>query len=314
MYHLFQSLILVVSVFAPSFPLFLFFFQAEDGIRDLVRSRGLGDVYKRQGINAEYGDQIACWMSRLAVLVLCVLAVMCEGKARVKVFHRGDRSKWPQAMIVGSNWDAFVNNVRTRLELPASTYPTLKLYDSEDFEMQNPEEVDNGQYVFVDTSGQEVAPSLDGGALAHVPRDHFKKVGTKIHVWNYQGNENAETPPPATNTQSSSPQAGRSASPPDDQRAQLQARIAQLNQQMETFASNRQYGEAANAQAESERLTAQLESIPRADPNSAKRAQIQATLASLETQMEAAAAGRKYAEAAKLQEKHAALTVQLKTL
>ena len=26
------------------------FFQAEDGIRDLVRSRGLGDVYKRQGL------------------------------------------------------------------------------------------------------------------------------------------------------------------------------------------------------------------------------------------------------------------------
>ena len=30
--------------------LFCFFFQAEDGIRDLVRSRGLGDVYKRQVI------------------------------------------------------------------------------------------------------------------------------------------------------------------------------------------------------------------------------------------------------------------------
>ena len=28
-----------------------FFFQAEDGIRDLVRSRGLGDVYKRQVLN-----------------------------------------------------------------------------------------------------------------------------------------------------------------------------------------------------------------------------------------------------------------------
>ena len=27
-----------------------FFFQAEDGIRDLVRSRGLGDVYKRQSL------------------------------------------------------------------------------------------------------------------------------------------------------------------------------------------------------------------------------------------------------------------------
>ena len=28
--------------------LLFFFFKAEDGIRDLVRSRGLGDVYKRQ--------------------------------------------------------------------------------------------------------------------------------------------------------------------------------------------------------------------------------------------------------------------------
>ncbi len=27
---------------------FFFFFQAEDGIRDSVASRGLGDVYKRQ--------------------------------------------------------------------------------------------------------------------------------------------------------------------------------------------------------------------------------------------------------------------------
>ena len=30
-----------------------FFFQAEDGIRALVRSRGLGDVYKRQAVGAE---------------------------------------------------------------------------------------------------------------------------------------------------------------------------------------------------------------------------------------------------------------------
>ena len=28
--------------------IYYIFFQAEDGIRDLVRSRGLGDVYKRQ--------------------------------------------------------------------------------------------------------------------------------------------------------------------------------------------------------------------------------------------------------------------------
>ena len=36
---------------------FFFFFQAEDGIRDLVRSRGLGDVYKRQGYDLpDIGD------------------------------------------------------------------------------------------------------------------------------------------------------------------------------------------------------------------------------------------------------------------
>ena len=50
-----------------------FFFQAEDGIRDLVRSRGLGDVYKRQGqyirnVEAEDfgvyqdGDQDTAWL------------------------------------------------------------------------------------------------------------------------------------------------------------------------------------------------------------------------------------------------------------
>ena len=33
-----------------------FFFQAEDGIRDLVRSRGLGDVYKRQVCGARTAE------------------------------------------------------------------------------------------------------------------------------------------------------------------------------------------------------------------------------------------------------------------
>ena len=41
------SYILLSSVLFYQFFVF-FFFQAEDGIRDLVRSRGLGDVYKRQ--------------------------------------------------------------------------------------------------------------------------------------------------------------------------------------------------------------------------------------------------------------------------
>ena len=32
----------------------VFFFQEEDGIRYLVRSRGLGNVYKRQRLGVEY--------------------------------------------------------------------------------------------------------------------------------------------------------------------------------------------------------------------------------------------------------------------
>ena len=43
--------------------LLFFFFQAEDGIRDLVRSRGLGDVYKRQTI--KHGRvELACVVPR----------------------------------------------------------------------------------------------------------------------------------------------------------------------------------------------------------------------------------------------------------
>ena len=38
----------------------IFFFQAEDGIRDLVRSRGLGDVYKRQP-----GQHCGSWVSNV---------------------------------------------------------------------------------------------------------------------------------------------------------------------------------------------------------------------------------------------------------
>ena len=34
--------------------LLFFFFQAEDGIRDRSPSRGLGDVYKRQGLDYEW--------------------------------------------------------------------------------------------------------------------------------------------------------------------------------------------------------------------------------------------------------------------
>ena len=43
-----------------------FFFQAEDGIRDLVRSRGLGDVYKRQVPVAATGCEFIMWSGDLS--------------------------------------------------------------------------------------------------------------------------------------------------------------------------------------------------------------------------------------------------------
>ena len=53
--HTCTSTVQDVSVVGVTSLHFFFFFQAEDGIRDLVRSRGLGDVYKRQ----EYHCQLA---------------------------------------------------------------------------------------------------------------------------------------------------------------------------------------------------------------------------------------------------------------
>ena len=44
----------------------VFFFQAEDGIRDLVRSRGLGDVYKRQEQQSVATQQIASDIENVA--------------------------------------------------------------------------------------------------------------------------------------------------------------------------------------------------------------------------------------------------------
>ena len=46
----------------------LFFFQAEDGIRDLVRSRGLGDVYKRQLANIAQGLEPCLYLGNMDAL------------------------------------------------------------------------------------------------------------------------------------------------------------------------------------------------------------------------------------------------------
>ena len=48
----------------------VFFFQAEDGIRYLVRSRGLGDVYKRQGTGRARSQRTSAMVARLEAILM----------------------------------------------------------------------------------------------------------------------------------------------------------------------------------------------------------------------------------------------------
>ena len=96
----------------------VFFFQAEDGIRDLVRSRGLGDVYKRQ-VNAkalEVFDQ--------AELVDRSRAIADLGKDHVLLFFY--RSDCPYCHAFAPTLAAF----QARHGIPVSyTHPTLPTSD-----------------------------------------------------------------------------------------------------------------------------------------------------------------------------------------
>ena len=75
-----------------------FFFQAEDGIRVLVRSRGLGDVYKRQASERStknvitVGDSTSAvvWISETSIAgagVFCAAAPLAETKTTSAVEH-----------------------------------------------------------------------------------------------------------------------------------------------------------------------------------------------------------------------------------
>ena len=76
----------------------IFFFQAEDGIRDLVRSRGLGDVYKRQitdsitvgiavGLNGQLSKDVLSFYPNPATDQLTIKSGMIDlNKAQIRLF------------------------------------------------------------------------------------------------------------------------------------------------------------------------------------------------------------------------------------
>ena len=81
----------------------MFFFQAEDGIRDLVRSRGLGDVYKRQVpfnrwvapsvlptvAGSDFGSR--CWKDDSGLVTACLLYTSDAADERSSVDLGGRR-------------------------------------------------------------------------------------------------------------------------------------------------------------------------------------------------------------------------------
>eukprot|EP00831_Metopus_contortus_P023883 TRINITY_DN20967_c0_g1_i1.p2 TRINITY_DN20967_c0_g1~~TRINITY_DN20967_c0_g1_i1.p2 ORF type:complete len:159 (+),score=35.78 TRINITY_DN20967_c0_g1_i1:42-518(+) len=77
----------------------LFFFQAEDGIRDVERSRGLGDVYKRQ----VHGELIIDKTSSLTEF---------ESKQRILtiIMHAADISNPCRPFEISQEWSKCVVN------------------------------------------------------------------------------------------------------------------------------------------------------------------------------------------------------------
>ncbi len=61
-----------------------FFFQAEEGIRDLVRSRGLGDVYERQVV------VVVVVVVVMVVVVVVVMVVVMVVIFVLYIFHSVD--------------------------------------------------------------------------------------------------------------------------------------------------------------------------------------------------------------------------------
>ena len=65
----------------------VFFFQAEDGIRDLVRSRGLGDVYKRQDTVSAQTPQLGMKRAILFITPQMDDATLAAGLEPVSYTH-----------------------------------------------------------------------------------------------------------------------------------------------------------------------------------------------------------------------------------
>ena len=94
----------------------VFFFQAEDGIRDLVRSRGLGDVYKRQQYNGlTFILQLCATMDRL--LARPEHHVDCQKQVEPCLLYTSDAADERSSVDLGGRRIIKKKNKRVKVEV-----------------------------------------------------------------------------------------------------------------------------------------------------------------------------------------------------
>ena len=95
----------------------VFFFQAEDGIRYLVRSRGLGDVYKRQVLNS--GDN-----PLMVDVIICDIRMPRINGVEAIAYFRAQYPSLPVIVLTGYHDEQLASSLRKQgvvecLEKPA---------------------------------------------------------------------------------------------------------------------------------------------------------------------------------------------------
>ena len=87
LYRRYGYIVLVSIVIGMYYCYRFFFFQAEDGIRDLVRSRGLGDVYKRQMLKSKKAKIALFSGLGVAAVALVGGALLYSGVMGLSLIH-----------------------------------------------------------------------------------------------------------------------------------------------------------------------------------------------------------------------------------
>ena len=96
-----------------------FFFQAEDGIRDLVRSRGLGDVYKRQEQIAFGGEGF----DHVSVTRACIASMAVApffSPVRICLLYTSDAADERSSVDLGGRRIIKKKRIRDYTRVPAS--------------------------------------------------------------------------------------------------------------------------------------------------------------------------------------------------